>query len=138
MHKQYKTFSDTEIFKSTNQELRQVTYIAMLPDSVDEQGDYVSAVEVRKAHNSFAQSAQNTNLFHMLMSDKFYVIESYLAPTDFEINEVQIQKGTWLMTFQIEDDTIWEMIQDGRINGISVGAKAKAIDLDDDTEKDEE
>ena len=112
------------VAKSTNEELMQVTYVAMLPDEVDLQGDYTSADEVRKAMESFNKSPMRANLFHRSMTDSFEVIESYLAPVDFELGGAQVQKGTWLMTLQVNDTDVWNLVKSGDINGISIGAKA--------------
>lgn len=116
--------------KSADEELRQVTYIAMLPDHTDLHGDYTSLEEVRKACISFNKSNQNANLFHVLMTDTFYVIESYCLPVDAEIDGVLIKKGTWLMTLQIESDKVWEMIKSKDINGISIGAMAMVEEIE--------
>lgn len=123
---------DLQIEKQHNEELMQVTYVAMMPDEVDLHGDFTSADEVRKAKESFNKSAMRANLFHRMMTDKFSVIESYLAPTDFILGEIPVKKGTWLMTFQIHDESIWKMIKSGDINGISIGAMAKVIPEKDD------
>ena len=117
---------DVPIQKQHNEELMQVTYVAMMPDFTDLHGDYTSEDEVRKAKESFNKSAMRANLFHRMMTDKFSVIESYLAPTDFILNEIPVKKGTWLMTFQIHDDNLWKMIKSGDINGISIAGMAKA------------
>lgn len=120
------------LVKSTNEELMQVTYVAMVPDSVDLQGDYTSAEEVRKACENFNVSMKRANLFHRLMTDTFYVLESYIAPADFVLNGHEVQKGTWMMTLQVEDDEVWEMIKNESINGISIGAKASVTELEED------
>jgi hypothetical protein len=125
---------DLPIEKQHNDELMQVTYVAMLPDSTDLTGDYTSAEDVRKAMESFNKSAMRANLFHRVMTDKFHVVESYLAPTDFVLNEIPVAKGTWLMTFQINDENIWKMIKSGDITGISIGARATVETLEEDND----
>lgn len=118
-----------KVEKSTKEELKQVTYIAMLPDEVDLHGDYTSAEEVRKACENFNRSAKRANLFHMQMTDKFEVIESYLSPTDFVLDDKFVKKGTWLMTLQVKDDQLWDLVKSGEINGISIGAMATVQEL---------
>lgn len=113
-----------KIEKSANDELMQVTYVAMMPDMVDLHGDFTSAEEVRKAMESFNKSAMRANLFHRVMTDTFSVIESYLAPTDFVLDDIPVKKGTWLMTLQVHDEDVWALIKSGDINGISIGAMA--------------
>lgn len=102
----------------------------MLPDTVDLHGDFTSAEEVRKAKESFNNSEQRTNLFHLCMTDSFTVIESYCAPADFTLNEVEIKKGTWLMTLQIHKSEVWDLIKSGDINGISIGAVANVEEIE--------
>ena len=118
-----------KVEKSTKEELKQVTYVAMLPDETDLHGDFTSAEEVRKACENFNKSAMNTNIFHMVMTDKFEVIESYLSPTDFVLDDKFVKKGTWLMTLQVKDDDLWQMVKSGEINGISIGAMATVKEL---------
>jgi hypothetical protein len=119
-----------EVTKAKNEELMQVTFVAMLPDSVDLHGDYTSAEEVRKAMQSFNKSDAKPNLFHRMNTDTFDVIESYIAPVDFYLDEVFVEKGTWLMTFQVYDETLWSYIKSGEINGVSIGAKAVVENLE--------
>lgn len=115
---------ELQVAKSLNEELMQVTYVAM-QEGVDLTGDYTSADEVRKAKESFNHSMQRANLFHMVMTDSFSVSESYLAPVDMVIGAKFVQKGTWLMTLQIHEPEVWQMVKSGEINGISIGAMAK-------------
>lgn len=116
------------IAKSLNEELQQVTYVAMKP-GVDLHGDMVDLETVRLAKESFNKSAQRANLFHLTMTDAFEVIESYLIPCDVTLNEHFVEKGSWLMTLQIHDPDVWEMIKSEDINGISIGAMAEVEEL---------
>lgn len=122
--------SKLPVTKSQNEELMQVTYVAMLPDSTDLHGDFTSADEVRKAMESFNRSNAQANLFHLAMTDKFSVIESYLAPVDFELDDNFVEKGTWLMTLQVKDPDVWSLVKSGEINGISIGALASVEKLE--------
>jgi len=118
------------ITKAVDEELKQVTYVAMIPDHTDLHGDYTSEAEVRKAKESFNKSMMRANLFHMVMTDTFDVIESYLAPCDMVLNDQFVKKSTWLMTLQVNDDSLWQMIKDDEITGISIGALASVEDAD--------
>ena len=123
--------ANLQVAKATNTLLKQVTYIAMIPDAVDLQGDITSEDDVRKAMESFNRSLKNANLFHIMKTDTFEVTESYIAPVDFTLGEREVKKGTWLMTLQIKDDSVWNMIESGDINGISIGAVATVENIDD-------
>lgn len=120
------------IAKATNEKLKQVTYIVMVPDSTDLHGDYTDENEVRKAMQSFNCSPRRTNLFHKVMTKSFDVIESYCAPVDFILGETEVKKGTWLMTFQIHDKDIWQAVESGEINGCSISGLANTEKVNDD------
>ena len=120
------------ITKAVDEELKQVTYVAMIPDHTDLHGDYTSEQEVRKAKESFNKSMMRANLFHMTMTDTFSVIESYLAPCDMILNSQFVKKSTWLMTLQVHNDDVWQMIKDDEITGISIGALASVEKIDSD------
>lgn len=113
----------TKVTKAVNEELMQVTYVAMKP-GVDLHGDLVELEDIRLAAESFNKSAKRANLFHMVMTDKFEILESYLMPCDAELNGNFVQKGEWLVTLQIKDNDLWEMIKSEDINGVSIGAMA--------------
>jgi len=122
------------LVKALDTELRQVTYVAMLPDSVDAHGDFVSEEEVRKAKESFNVALHSkkhlANLFHVTSTDTYEVIESYIAPCDMELGGVDITKGTWLMTLQVHDEELWSMIKNEDIVGLSIGAVANVEVID--------
>lgn len=125
---------EIQVAKSLNEELKQVTYVAMKADSTDLHGDHTTAEEVRKAKESFnralIKNQTMSNLFHMFETTAFDVIESYLAPVDMSLNGHLVQKNDWLMTLQINDDSLWDMVKKGEVVGLSIGAIASVETLD--------
>jgi len=123
---------DIQIVKSIEPELMQVTFVAM-QEGVDAHGDMITLDEIRKAKESFNRqlSAQRklANLWHMYPTDKFDIIESYLLPADISLNGKFVKKGTWLVTLQVYDEDMWQMIKSGEINGVSIGAKAQVENI---------
>lgn len=117
------------IAKALNEDIMQVTYVAMQP-GVDLHGDLVDVETIRLAKESFNKSAQRANLFHMIMTDSFNVIESYQIPCDVSLNEHFVEKGSWLMTLQVHDPDVWELVKSDEINGISIGAMAEVENLE--------
>jgi hypothetical protein len=122
---------DTKIVKSVNTELKQVLFIAMVPDEVDLHGDVTSAEEVLKACHSYNLSARNTSLYHVVPTKQFDIVESYVLETDIVLNDIEVKKGTWLVKLQVYTDELWELIKSGEINGVSIGAMAKATNIED-------
>lgn len=122
------------ISKATNEELMQVLYVAMMPDEVDLHGDVTTESEVRSACHNFNQHCMKANLFHLVETDTFSIVESYIAPTDFILGEKLVKAGTWLVNLQVHDDTVWELVKSGQINGVSIGALASVQDIEEDTD----
>ncbi len=122
--------NNVPVIKALNEELMQVTYVAMLP-GVDLHLDEVDLETVRLAKESFNKSAMRPNLFHVTMTDSFEVIESFLMPCDAELNSQFVAKGTWLVTLQVYDDDVWQMIKNDEITGLSIGAMSNVEDIED-------
>lgn len=124
------------IVKSLDEELRQALYVCMLPGE-DLHGDNITVDEIRKACHNFNRSPRRANLFHKAMTESVEFVESYILPTDIEMQvtsgEVKsIPKGAWLVVTQTNSDEIWEAQKDGRINGVSIGALGKREEVETD------
>ena len=117
------------VAKSVDEELMQVTYVAM-KIGTDLHGDVSDAATVRLAKESFNKSLMKANLFHQEMTDKFSIIESYLAPTTMVLNKNLVEQGEWLVTLQIHDNELWQLIKHDEINGVSIGAMASVENIE--------
>jgi hypothetical protein len=122
-----------KVAKALDNPLKQVTYVAM-KEGTDLHGDYTSLDDIRLAKESFnrqLRKARMSNLFHLVETEAFDIIESYLAPTDMSLNGNFVQKGEWLVTLQIFDDSLFDMIVNDEITGVSIGALAKVSSVED-------
>lgn len=119
-----------QITKAVNEELKQATFLVLAPDEVDLQGDTYSADEVRKACHNFNQHCMTANLLHLVETDTFDIVESYISPVDMVLNDVVIKAGSWMSVLQIYSDEIWSEIKDGNLTGVSIGATANTEYLD--------
>lgn len=125
------------IQKSLNQEKRLATFIVLEPQDVDltttdlhedwydEETILDACVEFNKALN-----LRKGSLMHMVDTEGYTFIESYIAPVDMQIGEQLIKKGTWLQTIQVSSDWIWEGIKDGKFNGLSVECNGIVEDIE--------
>lgn len=120
-----------QVNKSTNEELKQVLYVAMCPDEVDLHGDVTTADEVRKACHNFNMHCMKANLFHLVETDTFAIAESYIAPIDFILGEKIVKAGTWLVNLQVLSDDVWALVKSGNICAVSIGALASVEAIDD-------
>jgi site-specific DNA-adenine methylase len=105
---------------------RYVLGVVLEPETVDSQNDVYSAAEVRAAAHRFLEAFGNVGLMHQgYVNDKVKIIESYLAPVDFEIAGARVKKGTWLLAVHVLDDELWELIKSGELTGLSMGGSAR-------------
>lgn len=101
---------------------RYILGVVLEPDEVDSQGDTISAEEIRDAAHLYMQEHGNVGLQHQtFVNDKIKILESYIAPADFEIGGQKVKQGTWLMAFRVLDDSIWKAIKSGLLTGLSIG-----------------
>ena len=113
-----------QVVKATNEELKQATFLVLAPDEVDLHGDIYSADEVRKACHNFNQHCMKANLLHLVETDTFDIVESYIAPVDMVLNDVIIKAGSWMSVIQVHSEEIWSDIKNGSLTGVSIGGRA--------------
>lgn len=109
-------------------ELRYVLGIVLEPDVVDSQGDTYSATEIRRSAWRYLAAFRNVGLQHkQLINDRVQLVESYIAPADFEVQGSTIKAGTWLLGLHVADDELWAQVKDGKLTGLSIGGMAEKI-----------
>lgn len=107
---------------------RYVLGIVLEPEVVDAQGDIYSVEEIRQAAHRFMEDFGGLGLMHQfLVNGQVKVLESYLAPADFELGDVTVRKGTWLLAIRVLSDELWEQIKDGKLTGFSIGGSARRV-----------
>lgn len=99
-----------------------VTGIVYEPMVEDSQGNYMTEEEIAKAAHWFMKNDGTVDIQHCFeKAEGCEVVESYVAKSDMEIDGQPIKKGTWLMTMEISDATVWDSIAKGDITGFSMG-----------------
>ena len=127
----------TSIMKSgkvvaSSEELMQQTAIIMKADHRDSHNGYTSAETVAKACESYNENCDGAmSILHALAvdSDTMQMVESYIAPKDFTINNsedevvVNVQKGDWVGTAQYNNEFFWTMAKNGDLDSFSIEAE---------------
>jgi DNA adenine methylase len=107
---------------------RYVLGIVLEPEVVDAQGDIYSAEEIRQAAHRFMEEFGGLGLMHrMQVNGQVKILESYLAPVDFDLGGVRLRKGTWLLAVRILSDELWTQVKDGTLSGFSIGGSARKV-----------
>lgn len=107
---------------------RYVLGVVLVPEQVDAQGDIYSHEEVRQAAHRFMEEFGGLGLMHELrVNDQVKVLESYVAPTPFQVGELSVAKGTWLLAVRVHSDELWERVKRGELTGFSIGGSARRV-----------
>lgn len=111
------------LLKTTEE--RYVLGVVLEPERVDAQQDIYSAAEVREAAHRFMEEYRNLGLMHReILGEQVKILESYLAPAEFEVDGTRIKRGTWLLAVRVTDDDLWRQIKSSELTGFSIGGSA--------------
>ncbi|MGE7168739.1 XkdF-like putative serine protease domain-containing protein [Bacillus altitudinis] len=102
---------------------RLVYGIVYEPNVADAHRDYMTPEEIEKAAHGFLKDAREIDKQHDFQGGVGEVVESYIAPSDFEMGGEVIKKGSWVLVTKASDE-IWEQIQKGEITGYSMAGTA--------------
>ena len=104
---------------------RFVLGVVLEPETVDSQKDVYSASTVRTTAHKFMEDFRHIGLMHRgVIDERVRILESYLAPVDFEIDGATVKRGTWLLAVRVLDDKLWELVKRGVLTGYSIGGTA--------------
>lgn len=132
-------FSENDIVKetfSTNKDKKIVTSVALLADTpikrIDDYGNSYYVVFnkeiIGKLVNKFFKDdlIKSVNINHFEDTDKAYLIESYFVNEELGIKPKGIHStdGSWVVSYKILDDNLWNDIKEGKLNGFSVEIQA--------------
>ena len=116
---------NVKLICNADNEEKKVYGIVYAPNTVDAHGDWTDEKTLEKAAHQFMLDYQKIDSMHNLEEGAGKVIESFIAPTDFVVNNETITKGTWVIATQATDE-VWERIKKGEITGYSLYGTAEA------------
>ena len=111
----------TASFIKADDEQQIVTGVVLEPETVDAQGDIISAEEIEKAAHKFLAKSRVVGEKHKSQAQA-EVVESYIAPQDITIGDQAVKAGTWILSVKVHDGNLWEEVKRGEITGFSIGA----------------
>lgn len=104
--------------------------VVLEPDVVDAQNDTYSAKEIERAAHGYMTDFRNIGLQHKaFVNDRVKLVESYIAPVDFDLNGSTVKRGTWLIAVKVLDDQLWRKMQSGELTGFSIAGFATRTPL---------
>jgi hypothetical protein len=111
-----------------DEEKRLVSGVVLEPDTVDAQGDIISAEEIEKTAHNFMLKSRTIGKGHKNKADAAPV-ESHITSQDVKIGKQSVRKGAWVLTVKLNDDSIWEGVKSGEYTGFSIGGFGKRTPL---------
>lgn len=125
---QFSTYS--KILK-IDAETHYITGIVYEPMTEDAHGNFMTEEEIRKAAYWFAKNGDKVDLQHSFETvDGLTVVENYVAPCDLTIGDTPVAKGSWVLTVECSNDTVWQSVQKGELTGFSMGGFGKYSEED--------
>ncbi|WP_343311259.1 XkdF-like putative serine protease domain-containing protein [Bacillus atrophaeus] len=114
---------EVKVLAKEADEQKLVYGIVYEPDTVDAHGDFMTAAEIEKAAHGFLKDAREIDKQHDFQGGVGEVVESYVAPADFEMNGETIKKGSWVLVTKASE-AVWDEIKKGEITGYSMAGIA--------------
>jgi len=115
---------EVEIIKADAKE--QIVYgIPLVPDTEDGQGDTVTPPQIARAAWGFMLKSQRFDFQHerLVPIGEAAVVESYIAPVDFDLNGKSVKAGSWVLATKIFSKELWARIEKGEINAYSINGR---------------
>lgn len=104
---------------------------ALIPDTVDGNGEAVSKEEIYKAMLKFMEY-QKVDSQHDFQDGKGEVVMNWILPKDetFELvngGAKSLPEGTWMVGIKIKDPKEWDLIKSGQRKGFSIAGYWSAV-----------
>jgi cation transport regulator ChaB len=99
-------------------------------DDVDSQGDFVGEKEIELAAHDFMKRyrEQRADMGEQHEREASVdIVESYIAPADFEMGGKPVKKGSWVLGSFIGDDAMWAAVKAKELTGYSIGGLGERV-----------
>lgn len=119
----------TVAIKKTDEEKRLVYGEVYTPYTVDTDEHFMLPDEIEKiAHNfmiGYRNQATDMNYMHAIDSDKYQVVESFIAKHD----DTDYVPGSWVLGTKVIDDETWSQVKKGEITGYSLQGRSQLLEV---------
>lgn len=133
-----KVAKSTEIvFKAADNPKQTLYCVVMEPETEDLQGDVTDAEEIEKAAHQYLLDSRIVGDSHRkdkranLFKVDAGVVESFIAPIDYEVGGEKILRGSWVIAIKVYDSEVWKSVEAGEITGVSIGGFGERLAHDD-------
>jgi len=118
-----------EILTKADSDNHVVCGVISEPDSIDAQGDRLSADEIKQMAEDFSNYVKEFRDRHTKIKVKVDLLKSRIAEKDFWFNGELIKKGSWWICCKVLDERIWSLIKRGIYKAFSIGGRGKRVPI---------
>ena len=129
-------------------ERRVVKGPVLRPEMRDRQGTIIGVDVILDAAHDFLSrlnadtDAATPGFMHKEFNRDLVIVESHITDQDqsYELksgDSCRVPEGSWMMAVKVNDDKIWEGVQNGTFKGFSIGGRAR-LQYDDDEDENQE
>lgn len=133
------SFNSFHVLKSFNEELREITCVAMVANEVDAHGDLFTIEAVKGAAHDFISNfniSKEIGIDHSGQRPDIEMVGSWYAEKAGEVDGFAYPDNCWLVKLKANDDEVWESVKKGDRTGTSIEGKAKGYRLKTEDEDD--
>jgi len=113
-------FQKTVDIKTVDEENRTATGAVLVPNELDHQHDFLRPDAVERFHTDDVE----TGVMHSAFPEDAAALERSEVITESEtIGDETFDAGTWVATRKYEDDELWQLVDDGVLQGFSIGGE---------------
>lgn len=128
--------NDTVEFAVTENEKRMITGPALIPDKLIFRNDRkrgkhyltMTSETIEQASQKFLKdfNQSSVSVDHLTRVQNMTIVESWIIEDPDNDKSAalgfKLPKGTWMISMKVDNDSVWEAIKEGRLNGFSIEA----------------
>lgn len=113
-------FEKQVAIKATDSAEQRATGVVLTPWAVDTQRDFLRPAGIKNLHTSNPE----TGVMHAAFPDgAAEVVRSDVLEEPTTIDGAAFSAGEWVITREYNDDELWSLVDDGVLNGFSIGGR---------------
>lgn len=121
---------------------RLVTGIVADPENVDCYGNMLSPDTIERAAYNFMENFMFVGVEHevdeegnpKLYNDVIKIVENWVTRESGKLGEIEYPASTWIQTFKVLDNNIWDRVVRGELTGFSFEAYARKVPIKEEVE----
>lgn len=124
---QAQPFEKRAAIATTDAERQIAVGVAMVPDSVDTDGDFERPATIQRLSEGYmerlAANDADSGIMHAVFpgTNTISHVENRVLDDPEIIGDTEYPAGTWVVGKRVKDDAIWKLVQNGTLSGFSIG-----------------